>query len=175
MRQSSVRSLRLGASLFAAALALTTLAACNQSDPVGVPRPGIWTAAGEDTVRGSGSVVELRAMERRWAETRDGRGYQFATSVSCFCPQEHTRPVLVSVRGSTVTSVLDAETREARPAGRYWTIESLFDMAIAERTRGGRVRVTYSRTSGYPVWMEIGTPENDAGAYYSVSSVMLEE
>lgn len=161
--------------LLAAALAVTSLAACTGSDPVEAVRPGVWTEAGADTVRGNGSVVELRAMRQRWTETRDGRGYQFVASVSCFCPPEYTRPAIVSVRGSAVTSVIDAETREPRQVEGYWTIESLFDRAIAERASGGRVRVTYSRSSGYPVWAEIGTPENDAGAFYGVSSVMLEE
>jgi hypothetical protein len=175
MRRPLVRSLRLGACLLAATVALGSLTACTESDPVGAPRPGIWTAAGEDTVRGNGSVIELRAMKQRWADTRDGRSYQFVASVSCFCPPRNTRPVIVSVRGSQVTSVLDAETREPRPVEGYWTIEALFDRAIAARAGGGRVRVTCSRSGGYPVWAEIGTPENDAGAFYGVSSVMLEE
>lgn len=161
--------------LLATALSFTSLAACRQSEPVGVPRPGVLFAAGSDTVAGNGSVVELRAMKEKWATARDGRDYQFNTAVSCFCDEARRRPVIVAVRGSAVTSVLDAETNASRPTEQYWTIERLFDMAIEERTHGGRVRVTYSRALGYPVWIEIGTPENDAGSQYVVPSVMLEE
>lgn len=156
-----------------AALALASSVACHEAEPIGVPRPGIWTTAGIDTVPGNGSVMELRAMKQRWSDARDGRDYAFETSVSCFCPEEYVRPVIVEVSGDAVTRVLDAETGATRPAERYWTIEGLFDRAIAERTGGGRVRVTYARASGYPVWVEIGTPENDAGAWYSVTSVMV--
>ena len=157
-----------------AALALTSSVACHEAEPIGVPRPGIWTTAGTDTVPGNGSVMELRAMKQRWAAARDGRDYAFETAVSCFCPDEYVRAVIVEVSSDAVTRVRDAETGASRPADRYWTIEGLFDRAIAERAGGGRVRATYARASGYPVWIEIGTPENDAGAQYSVTSVMVE-
>ena len=154
-------------------IAAVTLAACHEAEPIGVPRTGVFAEPGADTVPGSGSLMELRAMKARWAQVRAGEDYAFRTAVSCFCMEERTRPVTIEVSGTGVTSVHEVATGAPRAPEEYWTIEELFERAIRERQQGGRVRVTYARSAGYPVWIEIGTPENDAGSWYSVSSVRL--
>ena len=156
--------------LVVVAFAALTLAACGKHEPTATTLLGLVPAAG-DTVHGSGSEFELVAMRNRWADVRGGRDYSFATSFACFCAGETMTPVRVSVHGTQVVSVREVATGRERSVVGYYTIEELFDRAIAERARDGVVRVTYAKTWGYPVSLTIGTPENDAGVSYGVGEV----
>ena len=156
-----------------AAIAALTLAACGKDVPTATTLFGLGPAAG-DTVHGTGGGWELLTMREKWSDARAGRDYSFVTSFACFCPQEVTTPVRVTVHGAQVTSVRELVTGKERPAAGYYTIEGLFDRAMAERARDGVVRVTYSRAWGYPVALTVGTPENDAGVSYGVSDVRLQ-
>jgi hypothetical protein len=66
-----------------------------------------------------------------------------------------------------VTNVWDLETaKRVTTLSSYPTVTGLFDAAIAERSRGGNVSVTYDLVSGLPARIEVGTVANDAGAMY---------
>ena len=158
-----------------AILAVLALAACDDTERAIAPLPRIYVTSSGDTVPGNASVLELRAMRAKWENVRAGSDYRMQTRVTCFCGEEYTRPLEIEVHGDAVFSVRDLVSGQLRPTTDSWTIEALFDRAIAERLRGGRVRVTYLRSAGYPVWIEIGTPENDAGATYTVFTVRFAE
>ena len=149
------------------------LAACREERAVG---PGVFglLPVAADTATGTGSEAELRQMQRRWADVRAGRDYRFTTAYYCFCFNGTATPVQVTVRGSRVVEVREVATGASRSVANYYTLEQLVDWAIAERERGGRVRVRWQLDAGYPVWIEIGTPENDAGVSYDISGVALD-
>lgn len=148
------------------------VAACRHDSPTGA---GVFTLlpTSGDTATGTGSAAELRLMQRRWAEAREGRDYRFDTFLYCHCGSEVDTPVRVRVRGSRVDEVRVVATGASRPVADYYTIERLFDEAIALREQGGRVRVTYVVEAGHPIFLTIGEPERDAGVSYVIHSVAV--
>jgi hypothetical protein len=149
------------------------LAACRDERSTGPGVLGLLPVRA-DTATGTGSEAELRQVKRRWVETRGGRDYRFTTAYYCFCFIASQRPAQVFVQGARVVQVRDAATGMTRREADYYTIESLLDRAIEVREQGGRVRVRWQLDAGYPAWIEIGTPENDAGASYDLSNVELD-
>lgn len=152
--------------------AVVAVAACVRHEPTGVTLLGVGQQ--QDSVEGTGTETELMQMKARWAGVRDGRDYSFVTQYYCFCPGGFATLVRVRVRGTSVASVREVESGASRAVGDYYTIEELYDRAIAERARDGRVRVSYSATTGIPIWLTIGNPEYDAGVTYRVQDVVLE-
>jgi hypothetical protein len=156
------RSLLLGASI--AAVATVGCNAASAPSELGSTQVSVSV----DTTSGSGLLVELK--ERRAAWVAHGiDDYRMQLQISCFCGGDITRPVLVEVRRGVVSKVWDLETgRTPENIARYPTITALFDAAIAERSGGGHVSVSYDRTIGFPVRLEIGTLANDAGTMYTL-------
>ncbi len=69
----------------------------------------------------------LDAARSRWAAI-GLTDYDFDYQASCFCGPEMLRPVVVQVRGGTITAVLDKETNAPRtPLSNWYTIPGLFD------------------------------------------------
>ena len=152
-----------------AAIALL-LTACGGDEPTGSMVFGILPT-NADTIPGNGSEAELRLMKARWTEARRGRNYSFVTGIGCFCPAYYGASVRVVVIGAQVATVREVDSGGLRPARDYYTIEELFDRAIAFRAGGGPVRVTYDGRAGFPRLLTIGTPENDGGVIYGVRDV----
>ena len=142
------------------------LACANASRITGLGTPNI--ALTRDTLPGTGELTELQQHRAAWVALGIN-DYRFQMQATCFCGGDFIRPVLIEVRGGVVSKVWDLQTTKPIADKRLFpTITTLFDDAIAERSRGGRVRVTYNRASGIPVWLEVGTLENDAGVGYRV-------
>lgn len=148
---------------------LAVVGCADASVPSGLGTDQISVSA--DTVPGSGLLRELQ--ERRAAWVAHGiDDYRVQLRISCFCAGDITRPVLVEIRRGAVAKVWDLETaRTVTNITAYRTITALFDAAIAERSRGGHVSVTYDRALGYPVRLEIGTIANDAGTLYMLGEL----
>jgi hypothetical protein len=140
-------------------------AACaDASPPTGLGSKRV--AVSSDTVNGTGSLSELQQRRAAWI-ARGIVDYRVQLAISCFCATDFTRPVLIEVRRGVVTTVWDLETaKRLTTLSSYPTVTGLFDAAIAERSRGGNVSVTYDVVSGLPVRIEVGTVANDAGAMY---------
>lgn len=152
--------------------ALLALAACGRDrDPLGPVTP--LTLLPGDSTEVTPSQVELVLAKARWGLERNGRDYSFVTSFYCFCDPSVQVPVRVTVHGTEIVSVREVTSGRGRQAAEYYTIEALFDRAIEARGDGVPVRVTYA-AGGYPAWLTIGTPENDAGVTYSVGEVRLQ-
>jgi hypothetical protein len=125
-----------------------------------------------DTVPGTGQLSELQQKRATWV-ARGIANYRFELRISCFCAGDIARPVLVEVRGGSVSKVWDLETvNPVRDVSPYKTITALFDAAIAERSRGGNVSVAYDRTFGIPIRLEVGTIANDAGILYLLGGLV---
>jgi hypothetical protein len=156
-------------SFVAPALLAIGAVACADGPLTGIGTPQI--AVSTDTVQGTGSLSELQQRRAAWV----GRGitdYRVQLSVVCFCGSDFVRPVLIEVRGGIVVKAWDLETARPRPTlTPYRTITALFDAALAERSRGGNVSVSYDRATGVPVRLEIGTIANDAGVQYHLGGL----
>jgi Family of unknown function (DUF6174) len=156
------------------ALLLTVLlvTACGDDrDPLGPTTPLTYLPG--DSTEVVPSESQLLVAKARWAGERNARDYSFVTWYLCFCDASVAVPVRVSVHGTQVVSVREVTSGRSRQATEYDTIEGLFDRAIEARGRDVPVRVTYG-AGGYPAWLTIGTPENDAGVTYHVEGVRLE-
>jgi len=147
-------------------IAVAAVGCGNGTTPSGLGTTQLSVSA--DTVPGTGQLAELQQRRAAWV-ARGIDDYRVQLHILCFCGGDITRPVLVEVRRGAVVGVLDLET--AKPVANltaYPTITRLFDMAIAERSRGGHVSVAYDRATGIPVRLEIGTIANDAGTLYGL-------
>ena len=166
------RIFRFPVHALAASVAAMTIVGCRSADrPTGLGTQSLTIAA--DTIPGTGQLAELQQRRAAWV-ARGIDDYRVQLRKSCFCGSDITRPVLIEVRGGVVAKVWDLET--AKPVSNisvYPTITGLFDAAIAERSRGGNVSVSYDTALGTPARLEIGTVANDAGVLYFLSSVVI--
>jgi hypothetical protein len=157
--------------LIAACAAIAGVVACSDDSPT-LDINAQQTLALGDTIAGSGQLAELQQHRAAWL-LRKIDDYRFQLQISCFCRSAITRPVVIEVRGGTVTKVEDLETGTAvSDVSAYPSITKLFDAAIDERSRGGSVSVAYDRTLGIPVRLEVGTIANDAGVQYFLSDLV---
>jgi hypothetical protein len=170
-RGMTAQSLHQLRTLTAAGLLVTGIAwgCADESSPSGLGTPAI--TASLDPIQGTGALSELQQRRAAWV-ARGIVDYRFQMRITCFCGDQITRPVLVEVRGGAVAKVWDLETaKQVASVAPYRTITALFDAAIAERSRGGFVAVTYDRASGIPANLEIGTLANDAGTGYQLGGL----
>jgi uncharacterized protein DUF6174 len=154
----------------ASALIAVSIGCADESPATGLDVQ--QAVASRDTIPGTGELSELQARRATWV-SRGIDDYRFTLQISCFCGGDITRPVLIEVRGGAIAKVRDVATGKAiANVSAYPTITRLFDAAIAERSRGGNVSVTYDEPLGIPARLEVGTIANDAGVLYFVGSVM---
>lgn len=157
--------------VYALAVIIVTAGAAGCADR-STQLPTQSLAFSSDTIPGTGQLAELQQHRTAWV-ARKIDTYRFQLQISCFCGSDITRPVLIEVRGGSVANVWDVETtKPVADKSRYPTITSLFDAAIAERSRGGSVSVSYDRATGIPARLEVGTLANDAGVLYLISGLL---
>lgn len=109
-------------------------------------------------------------------KARDISDYSMEMKITCFCPQEITRPVLVLVEKNKIIGITDLETKESispdPERGFAWpTVTQLFDKLQEGRDSGQFIYEEYDARFGYPARAEIGTLANDAGIAYNISSL----
>lgn len=141
-----------------AALSVAALAACSQAAVFldGDPVPG-----------------ERSEQQRKW-EAQNIDDYRFTYAALCFCPNELTDPMVVSVRDGRVTGAryvrtggdVPARVRENLP-----TVDRLFAAIAAAKERGDYLDVQYHPQLGYPVTATIGTLANDAGTRHDLANL----
>ena len=159
---------------------MSFVAAALMATAVGVACTDVSTDTGlgtlqvsvsRDTIPGTGQLAELQQRRAAWL-ARGIKDYRVQLRISCFCAGDLVRPKLVEVRNGVVSKVWDLETgRPIASVSGIPTITALFDAAIAERSRGGNVSVTYDKAFGIPVRLEVGTIANDAGVLYFLSEL----
>jgi hypothetical protein len=69
---------------------------------------------------------ELDANRALW-DSHNITSYDYQAQRDCFCTPEAVRPAIVSVRMDAITSVVDAQTLEARSPADFLTINTMFD------------------------------------------------
>lgn len=95
---------------------------------------------------------DLERNRQRWASARL-RNYEFEYHLACFCTQESTQRVRITVRNDAVAGVV--RTSDGLPVGSTtgpWpTIADLFALIDRELARRpARLDVAYDATYGYP-------------------------
>jgi hypothetical protein len=100
--------------------------------------------------------------------------YEYHFERVCFCTSEYVEPVLVEVRQGrivAVTSTVDGEARSLTGPVPWYTVDDLFRLVQNARSSGRERLLVEYHPSGYPMMIEIGTLENDAGVRYLVGGV----
>ncbi len=126
-------------------------------------------AACSDNPLGAGRITNITEAEARWRQAAL-TSYRFISEVSCFCASVGRVDVTV-VDGAVVQVVRLIDGSEEPPIYRL-SIDSLFAFVKRQqRDDPSHLRVTWDQTLGYPRTVDWGTPENDAGGFFGVSSV----
>ncbi|HEV8486774.1 MAG TPA: DUF6174 domain-containing protein [Blastocatellia bacterium] len=101
---------------------------------------------------------QLNESHKKWV-SKNIKDYQFTFDWGCFCPPEHNKPVIISVRSGVLTSVKYADGSGAvdkTKYTRYRTIEGLFEfMQDAINRKAYKIEVSYDATLGYPTFASI--------------------
>lgn len=116
---------------------------------------------------------EFASALARWHRTGLTK-YRFKSTQSCFCTVDYTAAMTVTVRSGLVVSVVDRATGASRPLEFRQPIDSVFAMVRQELiARPSRLEVEYDPALGYPRRLKYGTPENDAGGFIYLDSVVV--
>lgn len=116
---------------------------------------------------------DLAAARARWASSA-AASYDIAVTHSCFCDPAYTRPMIVVVDGSKVSSALYADTGERVPqaiAQTVTTVDSLFaNIEHALAAKDETVDASYDATFGFPVSVAFNVDSGvlDGGARYTM-------
>ena len=101
---------------------------------------------------------KLQAARLKWEHTRPA-AYTYTVALYCFCPQEGSGPVIVSVRDGVVESrtYVNSGAAVAPTYADYFpTIDGLFEMIEDARRQGAyAINVTYDPARGFPVFISI--------------------
>lgn len=128
---------------------------------------GCAVAAVPGVEPGSGGVSAQRG---KW-EAQRLDDYRFTVARTCRCTDEARQPAVVEVRGDRVVKVTSVGTGRELDPGLGFTVDELFDRIAAAERSGSAPAVQYHPRRGYPTRATVGTPENDAGVEYSLSSL----
>lgn len=86
--------------------------------------------------------------------------YSYVLRRSCYCPEEYTFPVEITVVGDTVSSAVYAEASAlaGEPVVEDYesmTIDELFDFTVGAIDEADKVEVEYDAAAGYPTLVRI--------------------
>ena len=100
----------------------------------------------------------LNDSHSKWV-AKNMKDYQYTFNWACFCPPEHNKPVVVTVRNGVVSAVKYADGSGAVDKAKYSiykTIEGLFEfLQEAINRKAYRIKVSYDATLGYPTLASI--------------------
>ena len=101
---------------------------------------------------------KLQAARLKWERTRPA-AYTITVARFCFCTQEGSGPVIVSVRDGVVESRTYVDNGAAvapTDAGNFPTVDGLFEVIEDARRQGAyAINVTYDPARGFPVVISI--------------------
>ena len=100
---------------------------------------------------------KLQAARLKWEHTRPA-AYTYTVALYCFCPQEGSGPVIVSVRDGVVESRTYVDNGAAvapTDAGNFPTVDGLFEVIEDARQRADAIDVTYDPAFGFPAVISI--------------------
>jgi hypothetical protein len=114
---------------------------------------------------------QLRAARARWQQSAPA-SYSFVLQRECFCGEEMSSPVRVTVVNGVKQSVVYVDSGE--PMRADWlqffpTIEGIFTLLEKEIRESDDVEVTYDAARGFPVHAAIDAIENAIDDEYSLT------
>ena len=113
------------------------------------------TFAGNDSAQ---TQQQLNDSQKRWA-SKGTRDYQYTFNWGCFCPPEHNKSVIISVRNGVLASIKYADGSgpvDKTKYARYRTIEGLFEfIQDAINKKAYKIEVSYDANLGYPTFASI--------------------
>ena len=96
---------------------------------------------------------QLNDNHSKWI-SKNIKNYQYTFNWGCFCPPEHNKPVVISVRNGVLASIKYADGSGMVDKTRYTnyrTIEGLFEfLQDAINRKAYRIEVSYDASLGYP-------------------------
>lgn len=118
------------------------------------------------------ALAELEDAQARWAQAGLD-DYRLQLRFLCFCAEDVTAPVIVTVEDGVVTSVEWAEPQhpEGEPSPERPTVDGLFEIARSAIGSSDGVRIAYDPQYGYPLSVSIDPDEeinDDEGTYTAV-------
>ena len=122
-----------------------------------------------------GLAPSASAARERWSQHRPA-SYQFTMAKGCECLADVTRPVIVTVIGTTVTSRVYADNGVPVPAQfapSFTTIDALFDLLQAARDKNAAVAAaTFDAVLGYPltIALDYSSIVADDESWYTVTN-----
>jgi hypothetical protein len=106
-----------------------------------------------------GPLATLEDQRAIW-EAQGLDDYSYVLRRGCFCPEEYTLPVEITVVGDAVSSAVYAE--DSALAGEpvvddyeTLTIDELFDFTAEAIAEADRIEIEYDATAGYPSSVQI--------------------
>jgi hypothetical protein len=101
---------------------------------------------------------QLQAARLKWERTRPA-AYTITVARFCFCTQEGSGPVIVSVRDGVVESRTYVDNGAAvapTDAGNFPTVDGLFEVIEdAHRQEADAINASYDPARGFPVFISI--------------------
>ena len=101
---------------------------------------------------------QLNESHKKWV-SKNIKDYQYTFSWSCFCPPEHNKPVIISVRNGVLASIKYADGSGEVDKSKYTnyrTIEGLFEfIQDAINRKAYRITVSYDANLAYPATASI--------------------
>jgi hypothetical protein len=150
MRQIGVGMVKASA-LLISFVAIASLASCVET----IIEPCPLAADGATCATAITNVTDARA---RWNAARPA-SYEYTLAVGCFCLRDVTRPVVITVTATTVTSRRYEDDGTAVPdqlAATFPSIDGLFDKLLDARMRNAaNSAANYEPTLGYPVQISL--------------------
>jgi len=119
----------------------------------------LWEGPATVAPGGQEEPADPRAV---W-EAQEVESYRYTLQVSCFCPREMARPVVIEVREGAVASVTYADDGSAADASlfeRYDSVEDLFAVISEAKAQDpARLDVVYDEETGVPLSVDIDISE----------------
>jgi hypothetical protein len=101
---------------------------------------------------------QLNDSRSKWV-SKNIKDYQYTFNWSCFCPPEHNKAVIISVKNGSLASIKYADGSGAvdkTKYANYRTIEGLFDfLQDAINRKAYRIDVSYDAALAYPTTASI--------------------
>jgi hypothetical protein len=121
------------------------------------------------------ATSDLTNARKRWEAARPS-AYDYTLGLSCFCPTDITRPVVIVVNGDVVESRKYADTGETVAANyntSFPSLDGLFDVLVQSNTRKPAVfDATFHPSLGYPMHVAIDFQRNvaDDEMWYTITN-----
>ncbi len=116
-------------------------------------RDHILTEKDLDAIQNGTALIdaqkELNANQQKW-EKNDIQDYSYQFQRSCFCPQDITRPVDITVKDGIVADAHFSDLKNTPPEQNQQSINGLFAIIQEAIDKGHQIEVQYDEKTGMP-------------------------